>query len=527
MFGAIKGSGAYSIMGRRSSTLGAPVPMMHAVGDDQGSIRVKHREYLGLVDSSLDFTSRKFRMNPGNDNTFPWLSDIARKFQEYRFMGCMFNFVSTSATALATGNNLSMGQVVFTSEYNVYATAPSSLIDALNTQFSTSNRPSASFMHPVECNPHKTSTPILYVDGRIIPQPGQDQRLYDLCATYLCVEGVPSLSTGGAQPIGQLWITYDVLLSKPVQNAQFDILDDASSFVWYTHPNMAIAFPAIDTATNQPFGTIAPIRRSPPEYSRGATFEWANTGAAQGVSIKAILPPGFGKRFTVYLSWYGQTSNFQDPGGRIGIVGDVVSSRVNARELSPYKITNLPAPIPRNFDGFQAINGDAVGSAAIQYVTQTFVFEILDPSLVSSVTFDGRLYGLPFMGPSANPNLPRGCDFIITQVNNHWGDVDPAILAIEAAACPCVPEEKDPCPAPPLPAEDCTDEEMSCTSSDSDEADYYMFEQFQRFLARQASHEGAVPVGLPSPGRGSSEGGVPCATRPKSEGSPSELPNLS
>jgi hypothetical protein len=42
--------------------------------------RIAHREYLGDITSSIDFTANTYDLNPGNPTTFPWLAQIAKKF---------------------------------------------------------------------------------------------------------------------------------------------------------------------------------------------------------------------------------------------------------------------------------------------------------------------------------------------------------------------------------------------------------------------------------------------------------------
>ena len=76
-----------------------------SMGMDDGQVHVKHREFLGVINSSSAFTTQVFELNPGLSRLCPWGSSIANNFQQYKVNAMAFEFVSTSATALSTGTN--------------------------------------------------------------------------------------------------------------------------------------------------------------------------------------------------------------------------------------------------------------------------------------------------------------------------------------------------------------------------------------------------------------------------------------
>jgi len=205
--------------------------MMNPTGDDCGSIRLRHREYIGLVLSSDAFQTQKYTINPSLSSMFPWGSSIAQQFQEYQLMGMLVCYISTCATALASGDSISLGQVALSTQYNVYQDDPANLGDVLNQQFATTNKVSTDICHPIECMPHQTSTPLLFT--RTEDTTGQDLRLYDHANVYVSTDGVPAHADGTPQVLGQLWVTYDIKLTKPrvavldggiVQDAFYSIL---------------------------------------------------------------------------------------------------------------------------------------------------------------------------------------------------------------------------------------------------------------------------------------------------------------
>jgi hypothetical protein len=69
------------------------------------------------INGSTAFTNTSFNINPSNALLFPWLSNIAANFSEYRFKNLRFCFNSTSANAL-NSTNTALGQVIMTTNYN-------------------------------------------------------------------------------------------------------------------------------------------------------------------------------------------------------------------------------------------------------------------------------------------------------------------------------------------------------------------------------------------------------------------------
>lgn len=180
-------------------------------GDD--CIIVKNEEYLGdikspsAVPSDFQLQISTF-INPGNNDLFPWLARVASCFQQYEFKSLIFTYKSMSG-ALSTTQAL--GQVMMSTQYNVYEPAPTTKQEALNTIFAVSKVPSEDVMHAVECERAKTTaTGLLFIRGEAVPA-GQDQRFYDL--------GRINVATGGQSAaninLGQVWVSYEVKLCKP------------------------------------------------------------------------------------------------------------------------------------------------------------------------------------------------------------------------------------------------------------------------------------------------------------------------
>jgi len=172
---------------------------------------VRHKEFLGEVKGKGAFTIiRSLPVNPGMPETFPWLSTIASKFQEYRVKGLVYHYVPTSGTAVSS-SNAALGSVMIQTNYRAGDSAPSSKQELLNEYWATESVPCSAFCHPIECDPKENPYNLHYVRGGGLPS-GADRLLYDLGTTYVAVSGMQT----DDQVVGDLWVTYEIELKKPV-----------------------------------------------------------------------------------------------------------------------------------------------------------------------------------------------------------------------------------------------------------------------------------------------------------------------
>lgn len=196
--------GTNSVVSRASTG----IPMMHKDGQ---TVTVRHREFIATIPSSTDFVVQKsFQLNPGNQTTFPWLSTIANSFQEYRFKGVVFHYIPTSGHAIS-GTSPSLGSVMMQTSYRANDTAPSTKAELLNEYWSGEVVPSETLAHPIECNPAENPFNVQYVRRGDLPA-GDNQLFYDLGVTHICTAG--QLAAGNV--LGDLWVTYEVELKKPI-----------------------------------------------------------------------------------------------------------------------------------------------------------------------------------------------------------------------------------------------------------------------------------------------------------------------
>lgn len=220
-FRELTGFGDYQI---KANSLLYPDAALPSFGPD--TIRVKKREYITdvVIGAGGDFVNNSFPINPGLSETFPWLSAIANNYEQYRWNGLIFEYVSTSATAFSSTGDIRLGTVCLASDYNALDPAYVNMPQMLSTMFSNSNKPSECIQHAVECAPSDVASKLYYVRSGDNPF-GSDLRLYDMLSFQVGTEGIPG---NQLDRIGQLWVNYDITFCKSVQNNQigFDLNTD-------------------------------------------------------------------------------------------------------------------------------------------------------------------------------------------------------------------------------------------------------------------------------------------------------------
>lgn len=233
------GSGDYTVGTNsivRQMKSSQSIPMMH---NDGQSITVRHKEYLGEIPGTTGYTVfDSFGLNPGNSRTFPWLSRIASNFQEYKFKGVVFHYIPTSGNAVA-GTGAPLGSVMIQTSYRATDTAPTSKLEMLNEYNSSEAVPSETFAHPVECDPKENPFNIQYVRNGAVPE-GDSTMMYDLGTTYVATSG-----QAGTTILGDLWVTYEVELKKPLLTSNVTSDGKAGYLTFNTPPTTGSFFTGV------------------------------------------------------------------------------------------------------------------------------------------------------------------------------------------------------------------------------------------------------------------------------------------
>lgn len=206
------GAGDYTVgtnsIVKSSLKAASSIPMMHNTNQ---SVVIRHREYLGEIKSNTTYTvNGSYELNPGNSKTFPWLSGIATNFQEYSFKGLVFHYVPASGSAIS-GTSPTLGTVMLQTSYRSTDAPPVSKQELLNEYCSNEVVPMETMAHPVECDPKENPFNVQYVRSGDLG-PNETPLMYDLGVTHVATSG--QLASGNV--LGDLWVTYEVELKKPI-----------------------------------------------------------------------------------------------------------------------------------------------------------------------------------------------------------------------------------------------------------------------------------------------------------------------
>lgn len=202
---SIKGFGAYTL---KKNSLLTGVPMF---ANSNGRFIFQRQEYLGEVTPSVAYNLVRYPINPGQSATFPWLSEVAKCFEQWVPHGIGFYFRSMSSpNVLSEAANTSLGSVVMSTQYDPKDAPFVDKAENENYWCTVSGVPYRDLMHLVECAKNQTLLNELLV--RIDDQPAEsDLSFYDLGNFDIATVGNPA----GTGSIGELWVTYCIELLKP------------------------------------------------------------------------------------------------------------------------------------------------------------------------------------------------------------------------------------------------------------------------------------------------------------------------
>lgn len=166
------------------------------VNRPSGVIEVAHRSFLCPITSTNAFTASGFYVNPGLPGTFPWLSKLARRYEEYRFKKLRFEYRSVCATSTS-------GVVMMSFDYDAADALPSAKPQQAQTVPNSEINSWASNDLTIACEPNWK-----YIRAGLLGT-NLDVKTYDL--------GQMCLSTvyGTGVVTGELYVEYVVELRKP------------------------------------------------------------------------------------------------------------------------------------------------------------------------------------------------------------------------------------------------------------------------------------------------------------------------
>jgi len=395
----LSGSGAY-VLGETDIKHNTIIRPTHDdniphFGMIKGGVRIQHREYIKDIYSSSiagEFKNEVFRVNPALKETFPWLSALATNFERYRFTGLCFEFKSGSSDAL-NSINTALGYVVCASQYNSLADSFINKQQMENTQYCVSVKPSNSIIHPIECDPQLQTSPVLYTrlasTGDIAKG---DLRLYDWCQEEIATVGMQGANVN----LGELWVSYDVILYLPVLASGLAL--DALS----AHYGLTNIINSDNTAT-QPTGDD-PFNPTIYFDSIGGTF----TAGTSSTVVNYNFPAGTNGKYLFNWNWGGKFSGALPVDATQYLSNLALTNceilQVWSNGISPQNSTHSA--------GYRSATGDEVNN--LYQINKMFVVNVINPNIIATVDFN---IGATVANMFGNPSFG---DIVITQLNGNY-----------------------------------------------------------------------------------------------------------
>lgn len=348
----ITGFGDYNVA--VNTLMGEGFSPSELINMSKNAVCLRHREYITDIVASADFSVQAFPINPGMEQSFPWLAGVANNFEEYMITGMIYEFKTLSAD-YTTASSAALGYVAMATQYNALLPDFVDKIHLENYEFSNSAKPSETFIHPIECKRSLNPVSQLYVRSQAV-EANADARLYDLGKFQIATGG-----NSGTGVLGELWCTYEICLFKP---KLVEIDDALLSSHWQ-----------LNSAAN-----ASPLGAAVATYLSGSNLPCVLT--ATTITWPSHVVNGL---FLIsYVAW-GGSATIDDP---------TVSATTNCAQETYMKGDTVDySSVPQN------------GVAAITYSFSTVV-RISGPSAVVTFAGDGTL-----------PTSPTA-DLWITQLND-------------------------------------------------------------------------------------------------------------
>ena len=185
------------------------------------SILVEKRELIlpNVAGSTTFAIGAEFPLNPGMPTTFPWLSQVAQNYEQYRFEELEFQFISRSPSN-------TKGSVTLAVDYDASDDAPTTEIEMSDFQGTVEGCPWQNLS--LRCDRAALNAfPKRYVRNTAV---GDDIKTFDSGNFYIA-----SNDCADTTALGKLWVRYKVRLFVPTYlNALGSVAPQANKCALFT-----------------------------------------------------------------------------------------------------------------------------------------------------------------------------------------------------------------------------------------------------------------------------------------------------
>jgi len=176
------------------------------------NLKVAHMEYLGdVISAGTDFAASQFCVvQPGDPVSFPWLSSIAGRFEQYRINALTVKYLPSCPTS-------SGGTVIVAFDTNAQRATPSSKVSMLD--YANSFRDAPWMAGQVRCSGFNKKLYTLlgnnYGQTDDLNLPGNPYNALSDIKTYAAGQILVATDGVAAGTVGEIWLEYDIDLINP------------------------------------------------------------------------------------------------------------------------------------------------------------------------------------------------------------------------------------------------------------------------------------------------------------------------
>lgn len=174
-----------------------------------GDCRIHHREYLRDISAGAGtpsaFNVTSDAINPGLPASFPWLSQVAQRFERYKFAKLHYIYETEAPTTLG-------GTLVLAIDYDASDPSPSSKQQAMAYKNSVRSAPWNECTHS-SAREDLSQQKQYFVRSDAVPA-NADVKLYDTGNLFVISQGVTTASA----VLGELYVEYEIMLHTPALN---------------------------------------------------------------------------------------------------------------------------------------------------------------------------------------------------------------------------------------------------------------------------------------------------------------------
>lgn len=347
-------------------------------GEDATTIRLRRREFLADVlapSTPGTFTNYSYPINAGMRASFPFLSQLAANYEEYCFDGLVFEFISSASPYVSAS---SLGTIIASMAYNAASPPFTNKYTMENSAAAISTRIDKNLMYGVECAKGSNPQNCYYVrnGASTLPLTTTDLGNFQLAVA-------PASTVPANAVLGELWVTYDVILNRPVLN------NDRFGY-----------FHNVRTGVNNT--TVLGTSSVSGPYNRGAMNMMVTTGVNTGLTFSDAV---VGDLYQIDLYWISTTNLATAP----VVPGFNAGTSSGCTVVNTY--TGTPGGVLTPDSMSYAVGGFTIAGAYVAGTRSVYI------SFVVQVTATNGVIDFA----SASYNLPSGsvwCEIRATMIGN-------------------------------------------------------------------------------------------------------------